>query len=139
MTVDINKNEKCIALFCKTVADLNTISLKQMQGYLTLASDAVKELGSHETPNGAAHFVNELKKAAEEISEKARRQEEEIYKHIKESLAADSEQSFCQTIEAKLVTAIENSLANQQQLNVTGNAILAQAASLLLSSAGEKK
>ena len=34
MTDYENKNEECIALFCKTLAELNTISLKQMEGYL---------------------------------------------------------------------------------------------------------
>lgn len=135
MTDSENKNEECIKLFCKTVAELNTISLRQTEGLLNIAVSAVKALNSNDTANGAAQFTAELKAAAEEINQSARNREEEIYKNIKSALSAEPEHSFCAAVEQKLIIALENSLANQQQLNVTGDAILAKAASLLLSQA----
>lgn len=132
-----NKNEECLKLFCRTIAELNTISLKQMEGLLNLAVETVKASNSNDSANGAEQFVEQLKTTAEEISRNARTKEEEIYKNIKESVSAEPAHSFCAAIEEKLIIAVENSLANQQQLNVIGNAILAQAANLLLSSTGK--
>jgi hypothetical protein len=130
-----NKNEECIELFCKTVAELNTISLKQSEGLLNIAISAAEAMNSNDPANGGAEFIAELKAAAEEISRSARNREEEIYKNIKSVISAEPEHSFCATVEQKLIIALENSLNNQQQLNVVGEALLAKAASLLLSQA----
>lgn len=132
MTDFDNKNEECIKMFCKTVAELNEISLKQMNGLLNIAITAAGELKSGST-NNAEQFVNELKTTAKQISRTAKTQEDEIYKNVKSTLSAEPEHSFCQTVEQKLVIALENSLALQQQLNVIGESILAKAASQLLS------
>jgi hypothetical protein len=132
-----NDNEKCIELFCKTVAELNTISLKQMEGLLNIAITAAEASNSNVDAPGAAKFVDELKAAAGEISRSARNREEEIYKNIKSSLSAEPEHSFCAAVEQKLIIALENSLTNQQQLNVLGEEILTQAAARLLSPAAQ--
>ena len=137
MTDFENKNEECLKLFCKTVAELNSISLKQTEGLLNVAVTAVEALDSNGSAANAAQLVAELQATVEEVSRNARTQEEELYKNIKEGLSAEPEHSFCAAVEQKLIIALENSLANQQQLNVTGDALLAQAASLLLSSAGK--
>ena len=138
MTDADRKNEESLRLFCKTVAELNAISLKQTEGLLNIAVTAVEALGSNASAGGAEQFVSELRATAEEISRSARTKEEEVYKIVKEAVAAESEEYFCAAVEEKLIIALENSLANQQQLNVTGNAILAQASALLLSSAGKQ-
>ena len=44
--------------------------------------------------------------------------------------------AFCETVERDLNIAIENSLANQQQLYVTGAAVLAEGAQLVLAANG---
>lgn len=132
-----HRNEECVKLFCKTVAELNAISLTQLEGLLKLAVTAVEAAGSKIAANGAQQFIDELKATAEEISRTAQLKEEELYKKVKEAVSAESEEYFCSAVEERLIIALENSLANQQQLNVTGNAILAQATLLLLSEAGK--
>jgi hypothetical protein len=135
----INPEDKeCIELFCKTIAELNAVSLKQMEGYLNLAVTAVESLGSAGGANDAKQFVAELKTTAEAIASKAQEKQAELFESLQESVSVKAPASFCKTVEERLNTALENSLANQQQLNVTGNAILAQAASIVLSSAGER-
>jgi len=136
MTDSDNQNEECIKLFCKTIAELNTISLKQIEGLLNVAITAAESNSKGETPD-AAKFIEELKATAEEISQKARNQEEEIYKNVKDMLSAQPKHSFCEAVEEKLIISLENSLANQQQLNVLGASILAQAASMILSPAAK--
>lgn len=136
MTDSDNKNEECIKFFCKTLAELNTISLKQMEGLLNVAVTAAETNSNGEMPD-ASKFIEELKATAEGISQKARTQEEEIYKNVKNTLSAEQNHSFCQTVEEKLIIALENSLANQQQLNVIGASILAKAASMILSPAAK--
>jgi hypothetical protein len=131
MTNQETNNEECIRLFCKTLAELNAISLAQMEGLLNLAASAAENLNSN--GGDGAQFVDELKTAAADLSRQARAQEEEIYRNVKETLSSETKHSFCETVEQKIVIALENSLANQQQLNITGDAILAQAASMLLS------
>lgn len=125
-------NDECVEFFCETVAELNNISLKQLEGLLNIAVTAAKELNSGGNAEETEQFVEKLKIVAEELGRNAQKQEKELFENLKNSLADVSEHSFCQTVEQKLILALENSLANQQQLNVTGNAILAQTASLLL-------
>ncbi len=132
MTDSENKNEECIKLFCQTIAELNTISLKQIEGLLNIAITAVEANSKGETPD-AVKFIEELRAAAEEVSQKARNQEEEIYKNIKTTLSAEPKHSFCEAVEEKLIIGLENSLSNQQQLNILGAEILAKAASMILS------
>jgi len=131
-----NKDEECIKLFCQTLAELNTISLKQIEGLLNVAITAAEANSKGETSD-AVKFIEELKATAEEISQKAKSQEEEIYQNVKNTLSAEQNHSFCQTVEEKLIIALENSLANQQQLNVMGASILAKAASEILSPAAK--
>jgi hypothetical protein len=128
-----NNNKECVELFCKTVAELNSISLKQMEGLLNIAVTAAEALNSPGDKPDVSKFIDELKNVAAEFSRNAKSQEEEIYKNVKNTLSTDPKHSFCQAVEEKLIIALENSLNNQQQLNVTGDAILAKAASLLLS------
>ncbi|HEY0427050.1 MAG TPA: hypothetical protein VGC76_04510 [Pyrinomonadaceae bacterium] len=139
MTNSDNKNEECIELFCKTVAELNSISLKQMEGLLNIAITAAESTNSSGHTTDATSFISELKKTAEELSRNARNQADEIYKNVKTALSAEPKHSFCEAVEQKLIIALENNLANQQQLNVTGDAILAKAASVILSPDAETK
>lgn len=128
----IKKNEECVKFFCKTIAKLNKISLKQIEGLLDVAITAGKELNSDSNSSEVEQFIDKLKIVVEELSQNAQKQEKELYENLKNSLTEKPENSFCQAVEQKLIVAFENSLANQQQLNITGNALLAQAASLLL-------
>ena len=72
------------------------------------------------------------------MSRNAQKQEKELYESVKKSLADEPEHSFCQAVEQKLILALENSLTNQEQLNITGNAMLSQAAMLLLKQTTEE-
>lgn len=133
MTDFDNKNEECIKMFCKTLAELNEISLKQMEGLLNIAVTAAGELKSESNTADAEKFVNDLKTTAETIGQNAKTREDDIDKNVKAGLSGEPEHSFCRTVEQKILLAMDNSLSLQQQLNVTGEAILSQAASLILS------
>ena len=131
-----SQNEECIKLFCHTVNELNTISLKQMEGLLSLAVKAVEAADSNGSAGDAGQFVDELKAAAEELDRRARAQEERLSESIKNASSGPSSDIFCAVVEQRIGVALENSLAFQQQLNELGAAILAKATTLVFSSAG---
>jgi hypothetical protein len=133
MTDSENKNEECIKLFCDTLAELNAVSLKQMEGLLDIAVKAAQAADSGSSADDTARFVDELKITFQAVKQTAQEQEAKISEQIKNDFSNESKQSFCETVEEKLTAALENSLSHQQQLNVLGEAILAKAATLLLS------
>jgi methylthioribose-1-phosphate isomerase len=132
----------CAAFFCTTLASLNEIALDQMSGLLNIAitaASAASSLSSSksggsvedmETTEGnkLAELAGQLRSTAEEL-----RQNAESVTEIQRA-GVDSE-AFCMKVDATLNVAMQNSASLQQQLNTLGQAILAQAAVLLLTTA----
>jgi hypothetical protein len=135
--------QACTTLFCTTLANLNAISEQYMKGLLNIAitaAEAAESLSSSEQEAGAEKMANtqedvlselagQLKDAANKISQRG------ITPATVESESEAATQIFCDKVEVNIIGAMQNSLANQQELNTLGQAILAQAAILVFSSA----
>ncbi len=127
---------ECAELFAKTLEELNAVSQLQMQGILgvvTTGLEAAKSLSSSspdpEALDKLTRLVDELKNTAGQLGS-----------IDPGNLSADASQSenFCAQVEANLNLAMQNSVSNQQQLNVIGAAALTQIISLLISLEGNK-
>lgn len=130
-----NNNEKCVEFFCKTVAELNAITLKQMEGLLNVALIAAKAINAPEKLNNDTKFVGELKSMVEETSQNARNQEEAISNEVKSQISNEAKATFCDEVDIQLINAMENCLGTQQSLNIIGESILSRATTLILSPA----
>jgi len=148
----------CARLFCVTLAQLNAISEQQIKALLEVAittAEVVRSLASSEPEaklkNAAlakgeeiAELGAKLTGAADKMSQ-SRSDSEGVEAGTEESqqiggqqktFAAINAEAFCAQVEANINVAMQNSLACQQQMNVLGQAILAQAAALLFSVVG---
>jgi hypothetical protein len=125
-------------VFCQTMTQLNAVSLQQTQGLLDIAVRAAEKIHSINSSAATSKdeldgFINQLKTAADNLAQ--------INQQTPENLSAQSApnpETFLEAVEQALGNAVHNSVNNQQQLNVTGAAILTSAAALLLAS-GEKR
>ena len=123
--------QKETEVFCQILERLNSISLEHTRELLNLALTAAEKLhpvNQMDNPATAADrsgFVDRSKEAFENI----RRDSQAALKNLS---APPDGNSFSQMIGQAIRNAVENSVANQQQLNIIGAAILSNAASLLL-------
>lgn len=129
----------CADAFCKTMAQLNTVSLGQTQGLLDIAVRAAEKfhsLNSSATVNKDElnGFINQIQTAADNLSQNNQPAPE----NLSSAQSAANPETFPAMVEQALNLALQNSVSNQQALNQPGAAILARAAALLLS-AGEKQ
>lgn len=127
-------SQECAEFFCKTVAELNSITLKQMEGLLNLAVTAAEKINSPGKIDDGQNVVSELKLMAEEVGQTAASQEEAIAEDAQSKIPVNENAVFCNSVEHLLSNAIANCVNVQQQLNIIGASILTQAASLILSS-----
>lgn len=127
-------SQECAEFFCKTVAELNSITQKQMEGLLNLAVTAAEKINSPGKFDDGPMVVSELKSMAEEVSQNAVNQEEAIAEDVQSKIPVNENAIFCNNVEHLLSNAIANCVNAQQQLNVIGAAILTQASASLLSS-----
>jgi hypothetical protein len=127
-------SQECAEFFCKTVNELNSITLKQMEGLLNLAVPAAEKINSPGKIDDGPMVVSELKSMAEEVSQNAVNQEEAIAEDVKSKIPVNENAVFCNNVEHLLSNAIANCVNVQQQLNTIGESILTQAAALILSS-----
>lgn len=127
-------SQECADFFCKTVAELNLITQKQMEGLLNIAITAAEKINSPGKVDDGPKIVSELKSMAEEVSQNAVNQEEAIAEDVRSKIPINENAVFCNEVEHTLNIAMANFANNQQQLNTTGISILTQAAMLILSS-----
>ncbi|MCD9189559.1 MAG: hypothetical protein LUM44_24335 [Pyrinomonadaceae bacterium] len=130
MMGNFENNDECVEFFCRAVSHLDAISAAHIERLLNIAAIAARESNNNTT--APEKLIEQLKTTAEEANQNAQKQKNELYENVKNSLADESENSFCKVVERKVLVVLDNSIANQQQLNVIGNAILSQAATLLL-------
>ncbi|HEX8249522.1 MAG TPA: RebB family R body protein [Pyrinomonadaceae bacterium] len=134
-----NEISNYVEIFCRAMSQLNAVALQQTEGLLNVAAVAAEKFRSLNSPAGAnneelAGFINQLKTAADNLSQSSQPMPEN-----QSALPAPTNPGTVpEAVEHQLSNAIGNSVSHQQQLNVTGLAILTQAAALLLS-AGEKQ
>lgn len=127
-------HEACVKLFTDTMARLDEISERRMQSILDIAIAAADAAGSV-APSGAGaeEFVEKVTALIEDLKSGSAGLEGEMGGGGAPRVASPAnEDKFCETIERDINMAIENSLSLQQQLNVTGVAVLTQGAALVL-------
>jgi hypothetical protein len=127
----------CVKLFTDTLERLNEININQMQAILDIAiaaADAANSIAPSHT--NADTFVEKVTALVEDLKAKA----DSFDKTPTPALDHDISPkvgAFCETVERDLNIAIENSLSSQQQLYITGQAVLAEGAQLVLSAGRE--
>jgi hypothetical protein len=129
-------HEACVKLLTDTMARLDEISEGHMQGILDIAI-AAADAASSVAPGSADAdaFVEKVKALIDNMRSKAESpdtQGGQISGGGTEPGSPASGDKFCETIERDINMAIENGLSLQQQLNVTGAAVLTQGANLVL-------
>lgn len=145
--MNASDREACAELLVTTITNLNKTSEQQINGLLKIAitaAEAAHTLAASGTANSGDAGAAEIAKLAEELRRTAEKTAQSSLNQSEEAGASDSTsapsvasaETFCEKVEASLNLAIQNSVANQQQLNTLGQAILAQAAALLFSLAG---
>ena len=126
-----------VEIFCRAMAQLNAVSLEQTEGLLNIAVKAAEKFHSI-NPSGMSalpeneeltEFINQMKNTADRLNPANRESTPGETAH-----AAPNPEVVLAVVEQSLGNAIRNSTSNQQALNEIGAAILARAASLLLSS-----
>ena len=122
----------CVKLFTETLERLNEININQMQSILDIAIAAADAAGSINPANtdGSA-FVEKVAALVEDLKAKADSFDKTPTPAIDHDISRKAG-AFCETVERDLNIAIENSLNSQQQLYVTGAAVLSQGALLVL-------
>jgi hypothetical protein len=126
-------------IFCRALTQLNAVALEQIEGLLNVAVKAAEKIHSLNSSAAAppdeklTEFVNEMKNTAARMSQTNQTAADDA--SLPPAINPDV---FPALVEQTLGNAIHNSANNQQELNVIGAAILAQAASLLLSSGGSQ-
>jgi hypothetical protein len=142
--MNTSDREACVELLTTTLANLNMIAGQQINGLLSIAitaAAAAHSLAASKTEDttGAdklSELTEQLKRTAEEIAQSSQGETPEAVESEAGAQSAAGAETFCEKVEASLNLAIQNSVANQQELNTLGQAILAQAAALLFSVAG---
>lgn len=131
---DTHDHEACVKLFTDTMARLNEISESQMQSILDIAIAAADAADSVAPSDASADaFVEKVAALIEDLKSRSAGLEGEMGGGGSPRVASPAnEDKFCETIERDINMAIENSLSLQQQLNVTGVAVLTQGAALVL-------
>lgn len=128
-------HEACVKLLTETMARLNEISERHMQGILDIAI-AAADAANSVAPGSidGDEFIARVTALVESIKSKA-----ETVTGGEMGGGGSPEQSsnatgdkFCEMIERDINIAIENGLSLQQQLNVTGEAVLVQGANIVL-------
>lgn len=127
-------------IFCKTISQLNAVSLGHAQGLLDIAVRAAEKFHSLNSSatvdkDELSGFINQIQIAAADVSQINNQQTPE---NLSAQSRATNPETFPEMVEQALGLALQNSVANQQALNEMGIAILGKAANLLLS-AGAKK
>ena len=128
-------HEACVKLLTDTMARLNEISENHMQGILDIAIAAADAANSVAPGSiGGDEFIAKVTALVESIKSKAESvQGGEMSGGGTEHTSPAGSDKFCETIERDINIAIENGLSLQQQLNVTGVAVLTEGAGLILS------
>ena len=144
-------HEACVKLLTDTMARLDEISENHMQGILDIAiaaADAASSVAPGSTDTDA--FVEKVQGLIDNMRSETESAQggEMIGGGLENSSAAGGEMiggglenvsaggdKFCEMIERDINMAIENGLSLQQQLNVTGVAVLSEGAALILESA----
>jgi len=131
-------HEACVKLLTDTMARLDEISESHMQGILDIAiaaADAANSVAPGSTDADA--FVEKVQGLIDNMRSKAETTEGDMGGGggAPEHSSGPNEDKFCETIERDINIAIENGLSLQQQLNVTGVAVLSEGAALILESA----
>jgi hypothetical protein len=138
-------HEACVKLLTDTLARLDEISESHMQGILDIAiaaADAANSIapGSRD----ADEFIEKVTALVESFKTKAETAQGGGDMGggggAPEQSAGVTSDKFCEMIERDINIAIENALTLQQQLNVSGIAVLNEGASLILNagSSGSK-
>lgn len=125
----------CLKLFNDTLARLNEINEAQMKGILNIAVDGAQAAKSINHNNiDANEFIEKITAIIDKMKADSKEGEmggggapEHGGKHTGDVLCAD--------VANNINIAMQNSLAAQQQLNVMGISVLAEAAKLVLDSA----
>jgi hypothetical protein len=145
----------CITRFHTTLANLNAVSEQQLRGLLDIAITTAKlahSLSSSQESrastrttasmesNALAELADQLKSAAGrmkpsglDLGAESDASEEGRNVALHKAASSTDTESFWKRLEMSLNLAIENSVANQQELNELGQAILARAVTLLFS------
>ncbi|MDQ3799830.1 MAG: RebB family R body protein [Acidobacteriota bacterium] len=137
-------------LFCEVMSQLNAVSMQQTESLLSLAVTVAEKLHSINSRAGAQGeqldgFINQIKSAAADLSQikQSASAPENLSAQSatggdESSQPASSGESFPAAVEQALADAVRNSVANQQQLNTIGEAMLTQSATLLFSLAAAR-
>lgn len=131
-------HEACVKLLTDTMARLNEIAEGHMQGILDIAiaaADAASSITPGSTDPDA--FVEKVKALIDSMRSKAETLEGEMGGGaMPEHTSPAGTDKFCEAIERQINMAVENGLSLQQQLNVTGVAVLSEGANLVLTAGG---
>ena len=131
-----NESQECVRFFCDTLTSLNKICEAQMEWLFKMAMiTAESGASSTSAAGGAAEGQaggDELAALVEQARAAVGRRHEEA--RAEAANAAEIPGEFCANVEAALAMAIRNSVNQQQQLYVLGQAILATCASRLIQS-----
>lgn len=133
-------------LFCEAMSQMNAVSLQHTESLLNIAVTVAEDLRAINSRAGAQGgeeldgFINKIKSAAADLSlvnQPASTPEnlsaQSAPDGVESSQPVSSGESFPAAVEQALADAVQNSVANQQQLNLIGTAMLTQAADLLFS------
>lgn len=136
---NIHDDAACVKLFTETLARLNEIAEGQMQSILDLAIAAADAAGSINPANITEGdvFVEKVTALVEDLKAKTDSFDKTPTPAINHDISRKAG-AFCEAVERDLNIAIENSLNNQQQLYVTGAAVLVQGAQLILTAGSSK-
>lgn len=130
-------HEACVQLLTGTMARLDGISENHMQSILDIAiaaADAANSVAPGNTDADA--FVEKVQGLIDGMRSKTETTEGDMGGGggAPEESAGASGDKFCEMFERDINIAIENGLSLQQQLNVTGVAVLSEGAALILES-----
>lgn len=131
-------HEACVKLLTDTMARLDEISENHMQGILEIAIAAADAANSVAPGSADAEaFVEKVNTLIDNMRTNAETAEGDMGGGggAPEQSSPAAGDKFCETIERDINMAIENGLSLQQQLNVTGVAVLSEGAALILESA----
>jgi hypothetical protein len=139
-TENTHDDAACVNLYCDTLARLNEISTNQMQSILDIAIAAADAANSIAPSNTDAEaFLERVTALIDSLNSEAEALDGDMGTGGRpapgHSSTTGGGDAFCEAVESDINTAIENSLSNQQQLYVTGAAVLAEGANLVLNAA----
>lgn len=135
---DSHDHEACVKLLTDTMARLDEISENHMQNILDIAiaaADAASSITRGSTDADA--FVEKVQGLIDNMRSKTENTGGDMGGGggAPEHSSHAAGDKFCAGVERDINIAIENGLSLQQQLNVTGVAVLSEGAALILESA----